>query len=47
MKFFKRAWQLPQREWHRIFSKVDDHTIYFESNPDFADNARALFEYLM
>lgn len=47
MKFFKRAWQLPQREWHRIFSKVDDHTIYFESNPDFSDNARALFEYMI
>ena len=47
MKFFKRAWQLPQREWYRLFSKVDDHTMYFESNPDFADNARALFEYLM
>ena len=47
MKFLKRAWQLPQREWHRIFSKVHEDTIYFESNPDFSDNARALFDYLI
>jgi len=36
--------QFPIREIERIFAKVDDRTIYFESMPDYADNARALFD---
>lgn len=45
-KIFKRVWQLPQKEWYRLFTRTQD-AIYFESNPDYADNARALFDYMI
>jgi len=45
-KIIKRILQLPQKEWYRLFTKTKE-AIYFESNPDFSDNARALFDYMI